>query len=77
MEGHRLARTVAYGDLSNDNPAPITHAYEQQADAVFELQLEKVGVKLACLLDPNLIAYAARQKSEFELRTLGGPWNLR
>jgi hypothetical protein len=24
MEGHRLAQTIAYGDLSNDNPSPIT-----------------------------------------------------
>jgi HAMP domain-containing protein len=28
MEGHRLAQTVAYGDLSNENPAPITAAHE-------------------------------------------------
>jgi hypothetical protein len=26
MAGHRLAQTVAYGDLSNENPAPITPA---------------------------------------------------
>ena len=54
MEGHRLAQTVAYGNLSNDNPAPITPAYEQQANAVIELQLEKAGVKLAYLLDADL-----------------------
>jgi hypothetical protein len=32
MEGHRLAQTVAYGDLGSQNPAPITPAYEHQAD---------------------------------------------
>ena len=47
MEGRRLAQTVAYGDLSNENPAPITPAYEQKADPVIELQLEKAGVRLA------------------------------
>lgn len=46
MEGHRLAQTVAYGDLRNENPAPITPAYEQQADQVIELQLDKAGVRL-------------------------------
>jgi hypothetical protein len=54
MEGHRLAHTVAYGDLSNENPAPITAAYEQQADQVIELQLEKAGVRLAYLLNTDL-----------------------
>ena len=47
MEGHRLAQTVAYGTLRNDNPASITPAYEQQVDPVIELQLEKAGVRLA------------------------------
>jgi len=32
MEGHRLAQTVAYGDLGTENPAPITSAYEKNAD---------------------------------------------
>lgn len=54
MEGHRLAHTVAYGDLSNENPAPITPAYKQKADPVIELQLEKAGVRLAYLLNANL-----------------------
>jgi NADH dehydrogenase len=27
MAGHRLAQAVAYGDLSNENPAPITPAH--------------------------------------------------
>jgi hypothetical protein len=54
IEGHRLAQTVAYGDLGNENPATITPAYEQQADPVIELQLEKAGVRLAYLLNTNL-----------------------
>jgi hypothetical protein len=55
MEGHRLAQTVAYGDLSNENPTPITASYGQQADPVIELQLEKAGVRLAYVLDANLM----------------------
>jgi hypothetical protein len=54
MEGHRLAQTFAYGDLSNENPAPITPAYERQAEPVIELQLEKAGVRLAHLLNDAL-----------------------
>jgi hypothetical protein len=54
MEGHRLAQTAAYGDLGKESPAPITPAYEQQADAVIELQLEKAGVRLAYLLNADL-----------------------
>ena len=54
LEGHRLAQTVAYGDLGSENPAPITPAYEQQADPVIELQLEKAGVRLAYLLNGTL-----------------------
>ena len=54
LEGHRLAQSVAYGDLGNENPAPITPAYERQADLVIELQLEKSGVRLAYLLDKAL-----------------------
>jgi hypothetical protein len=54
LEGHRLAQTVAYGDLGNENPAPITPAYEREADPVIELQLEKAGVRLAYLLNQSL-----------------------
>lgn len=54
LEGHRLAQAVAYGDLGNENPAPITPAYEQQADPVIEIQLEKAGVRLAYLLNTDL-----------------------
>ena len=51
MEGHRLAQTVAYGDLGGGNPAPSTHAYERRVEPAIELQLEKSGVRLAYLLD--------------------------
>jgi len=54
MEGHRLAQTVAYGDLGGENPASITAAYERQADPVIELQLEKAGVRLAHILNEAL-----------------------
>jgi S1/P1 Nuclease len=54
LEGHRLAQTVAYEDLGSQNPAPITAAYEQQADPMIELQLEKAGVRLAYLLNGAL-----------------------
>jgi hypothetical protein len=46
-EGHRLAATVAYGDLDSQNPAPIIAAYEKQADPVIEVQLERAGVRVA------------------------------
>ena len=54
LEGHQLARSVAYGDLGNENPAPITSDYERHVNPVIELQLEKAGVRLACLLNESL-----------------------
>jgi len=54
MEDHRLAQTVAYGDLGSENSAPNTAAYERHAEPVIELQLEKAGVRLAYLLDTAL-----------------------
>jgi hypothetical protein len=51
MEGHRLAQTVAYGDLGSANPAPITDAYERRVEPAIELRLENSGVRLAYLLD--------------------------
>ena len=70
MEGHRLAQTVAYGDLSNENPALITPAYERQADNVIELQLEKAGVRLAYLLDGYLMAAANGQNTQSKAQTV-------
>ena len=49
-EGHQIAQAVAYGDLGNESPAPITPAYEKQADPAIEVQLERSGVRLAWLL---------------------------
>jgi hypothetical protein len=69
MEGHRLAQTVAYGDLGSENPAPITPEYERQADLVVELQLEKAGVRLAYLLDANLMFNTTRQNPEPKAQT--------
>ncbi len=54
MEGHRLAQSVAYKDLGTENPAPITAAYEKQAEPVIEIQLEKAGVRLAHVLNSAL-----------------------
>jgi len=56
LEGHRLAQSVAYGDLDSENPAVIGPAYQRQADPVIELQLEKAGVRLAYLLNAGLKA---------------------
>ena len=49
-----MARSVAYGDLDNENPAPITPAYQQQADAVIATQLERARARLAYLLNTDL-----------------------
>ena len=54
-------QTAAYRDLGNENPAPITPAYERHADPVIELQLEKAAIRLAYPLDGNLVPNAARQ----------------
>jgi len=57
----RYSNGAAYRDLGNENPAPITPAYERQADPVIELQLEKAAIRLAHPLDGNLMPNAARQ----------------
>jgi S1/P1 Nuclease len=54
MEGHALAGSVAYRNLGTENPAPITAAYEKEADPIIEIQLEKAGVRLAHLLNEAL-----------------------
>ena len=50
-EAHRLAQTVAYGDLGSGDPAPITTASERQVVPVIEEQLHKAGVASAYLLE--------------------------
>ena len=69
LEGHRLAQRVAYGDLGGGNPAMITPAYEHGADPVIETQLEKAGVRLAYLLDGNLVLSTGDQKPEPKVHT--------
>lgn len=54
LEGHRLAQSVAYGDLGTGDPAVIGPEYEQQADPVIATQLKKAGVRLAYLLNVAL-----------------------
>jgi len=69
IDGHRLAQTVAYGDLGSENPAPITPSYEQQATLAIELQLEKAGIRLAYLLNTNLMPGATGQKLDSKAQT--------
>jgi hypothetical protein len=54
LQSHRLARTVAYGDLGDRRPPIIGQRYEREADPVVELQLERAGVRLAYVLDQRL-----------------------
>ena len=54
LEAHRLAQTVAYGDLGRDDPAVIAPEYEKQADPAIEMQLEKAGVRLAFVLNADV-----------------------
>lgn len=54
LEEYRLAQAVACGDLGSQDLAPISAAYEQQADPVIELLLEKAGLRLAFLLNDTL-----------------------
>jgi hypothetical protein len=65
--GHRLAQTVAYGDLSYRNSSPITPEHEKQAEPVNELQWEKAGVGLAYLLNANLMHNGAAQNFDPEV----------
>jgi hypothetical protein len=75
MAGHRLAQTVAYGDLGAENPAVIEGTYERQADPVIETQLEKAGVRLAYLPNANLTLSAIGQKSEPTVPTVPNSGN--
>ena len=51
LEGHRLAQTVAYGELGSGDPAVIGTEYERRAEPVIETQSGKAGVRLAYLLN--------------------------
>jgi len=68
LEGHRLAQQVAYGDLGPGDPARITPEYGRQADPVIETHLEKAGVRLACLLDADLVFKAAERQPDSSAR---------
>jgi hypothetical protein len=53
-EGHLLAISVAYGGLKGETPAPITIPYEERAQIVVGIQLQKAGVRLAWVLNEAL-----------------------
>ena len=54
MEWHRLAQAAAYGNLGGENPALTGPRYQQRADPVNELQLEKADVRLVDVLNSAL-----------------------
>jgi hypothetical protein len=54
MEGHKLAQSVAYGDLGSGDAVAIGSAYERQAEPLIQLQLERAGMRLASLLNDAL-----------------------
>ena len=53
-EGHLLATSVAYAGLKSEIPAPITTPYEERAQMVVGIQLQKAGVRLAWVLNDAL-----------------------
>ena len=53
MESHRLAQTVAYAGLRGGMPT-LDPGYDQRAEAVIGVQLEKASVRLARLLNERL-----------------------
>lgn len=53
-EGHLLATGVAYAGLKSEIPAPITTPYEERAQIVVGIQLQKAGVRLAWVLNEAL-----------------------
>ena len=56
-QNHRVAQKITYGKLPKVAPGlpePIDAAYEKQADAVIQLQIEKAGARLARVLNQAL-----------------------
>lgn len=53
-EGHLLATGGAYAGLKGEIPAPITTPYEERAQIVVWIQLQKAGVRLAWVLNEAL-----------------------
>jgi hypothetical protein len=54
MESHRLAQTVAYRRAWAFGPAVLNSSYDERAESVISLQLEKAAVRLAWLLNQRL-----------------------
>lgn len=54
MESHRLAAQVAYRRAWVLFPAFLNQSYDQRAEGVIRLQLERASVRLAWLLDQRL-----------------------
>jgi hypothetical protein len=54
LEGHRLARDVAYKRLPAGSPPELGQAYVGAATPVVEIQLEKAGIRLAEILNQSL-----------------------
>ena len=54
MESHRLAQTVAYGLLQPAGMPALDRNYDQRAETVIKLQLERASVRLAFVLNKSL-----------------------
>lgn len=54
MESHRLAQSVAYRKAWSFGPAVIDRRYDERAEPVIKLQLERAAVRLAYLLNQDL-----------------------
>ena len=71
MEGHRLAQTVAYGDLDGQNPALITASYERQADPVILGSTGKGRREAGLPLEHSLeVKYLANVRRTSGVRTI-------
>jgi hypothetical protein len=63
MESHRLAQTVAYGGLHGAGTPVLDRGYDDRAEAVIKVQLEKASVRLARVLNERLGGGAASHPS--------------
>jgi hypothetical protein len=71
LEGHRLAQTVAYGDLGSQNPAVVGPDYKRQAEPVIETQLEKAGVSCPRRRMPRVVPAGALPNPQSSARSPG------
>lgn len=56
-DNHRIAQKITYGKLPKEpagTPEPIDAKYEQKADPVIKIQIEKAGARLARVLNEAL-----------------------